>query len=153
MQVREGMQREHSGMPDSDVLFHSANGMRTTSRDEYEFVACPRLGKVYPERPDLYRRPQHCRRPQPPEAFGNTLRKLNAQLSELGQPSLLELPVLAALQLAATASSRDDARFQAALPTQEEPRSRESACSQKAGCCHAVDSKTPMSLLSPRRPP
>ena len=49
-------------------------------------------------------------------------------ISRCRMDSLLKVPVLAALQLATSASSADDTCFQAALPSQEEPRSH-AACS------------------------
>ena len=53
MHVMEGMEREHCASADSDATFTTSNGMKTTSRDEYEFVVRPLPGKGYPERRDL----------------------------------------------------------------------------------------------------
>ena len=59
------MEREHTARPDSDLLFDTSNGVRTTSRDEYEFVTSPQKGKAYlvqAERAALRGTPAKCRR-------------------------------------------------------------------------------------------
>ena len=89
MHVIEGMEREHVHCADSDLIFTTSNGMRTTSRDEFEFVACPVKGKAYPERDDVRSRPELCRRPLPPEEFEGSLRLKNKQLRAAGHPELM----------------------------------------------------------------
>ena len=71
VRVLEGIEFEHCGLHDADLFFTTSNGMHTTSRDEFEFVVRPQLGKAYPERRDVYQRPGLARRPLPPEAFAS----------------------------------------------------------------------------------
>ena len=54
---------------------------------------------------------------------------------------MLKMPVLAAAQLASTASSERDSRFQAALHNQEEAQSH-AARSDGLGCCHEAGPKS-----------
>ena len=89
MHVIEGMEREHVHCADSDLIFTTSNGMKTTSRDEFEFVVCPQKGKAYPEREDVRGRPELCRRPLPPEEFEGSLRLKNKQLRAAGHPELM----------------------------------------------------------------
>eukprot|EP00445_Apocalathium_hangoei_P005925 CAMPEP_0203852806 /NCGR_PEP_ID=MMETSP0359-20131031/8149_1 /ASSEMBLY_ACC=CAM_ASM_000338 /TAXON_ID=268821 /ORGANISM="Scrippsiella Hangoei, Strain SHTV-5" /LENGTH=1009 /DNA_ID=CAMNT_0050769033 /DNA_START=39 /DNA_END=3068 /DNA_ORIENTATION=- len=46
----ESMKHEHCNGPDADTRFLSSNGVVTTSRDEWEFVFCPKKDKIYGER-------------------------------------------------------------------------------------------------------
>ena len=97
MDVRQGMWREHCARDDSSLMFTTCNGMSTCSRDEWEFVAEPRLGKQYPERPDILASSDASRRrqPLPPSAFMDRLRKLNAKLTAEKHPALMEEEMLA----------------------------------------------------------
>ena len=90
MNVLEGMEREHCSRPDADVTYTTCNGMRTTSRVEFEFVVRPRPGTVYPERPDIMRGSEDRRRkPLAPEAFSDVLRSVNARLTLHGHSTLM----------------------------------------------------------------
>ena len=67
------MSNEHHD-PRDDGPFESANGVLTTSPDEWEFALRPQPGRVYAERYDhkedesvklRNQRPEHCRQPLP----------------------------------------------------------------------------------------
>ena len=90
MHVLHGMEREHCTGPDADAVFCTSNGMRTTSRDEFEFVVRPQPGKEYPERADIIGHPELCRQPHPPESFLSVLHLKNAQLEAEGHPVLMK---------------------------------------------------------------
>ena len=85
----DGMEREHTAEADAAVPFTTSNGLTTTSRVEFEFVARPQLGVAYPERLDVRLRPELCRRPQPPEAFAEVLRAKNTLLRAAGHSELM----------------------------------------------------------------
>ena len=61
--------------------------MRTTSRDEFEFVVRPQPGKQYAERPDVRR--GHWRQPLPPTAFEEVMQLKNAALRAAGHPVMM----------------------------------------------------------------
>ena len=87
--VFKGMEREHSD-EDADVLFDTSNGIRTTSRDEYEFVVKPIRGKAYPERAALRATPQRCRRPLTLDEIWEAVASCNTALRELREPELIK---------------------------------------------------------------
>ena len=94
-EVFRGMEREHTGKLDSDVPFESSNGIRTTSRDEYEFVLKPQRGKAYPERTSLRISPSRCRKPLSVEEVWTQIASRNAALREAGHNELIKEEVVA----------------------------------------------------------
>ena len=92
--VFKGMEREHTDRPDSDLLFDTSNGVRTTSRDEYEFVVRPVLGKAYPERAALRGTPNKCRRPLSVDELWEAVAPRNAALRQLREAELLREEVV-----------------------------------------------------------
>ena len=89
MNPLEGMEREHCRDDDADEPFATSNGMTTTSREEFEFVVRPQLGKAYPDRADVMLNPKLRRKPLPPEAFDEVRRQKNALLRAAGHSELM----------------------------------------------------------------
>ena len=87
--VFKGMEREHTDRPDSHLLFDTSNGVRTTSRDEYEFVVRPVRGKIYPERASLLGMHQKRRRPLSVDEVWEAVAPRNAALRQLREAELL----------------------------------------------------------------
>ena len=88
------MEREHCSRPDADILFDTSNGIRTTSRDEYEFVVSPIRGKAYPERATLRPTPSKCRRPLSLDELWAAVTPRNAALRDLREPELIREEVV-----------------------------------------------------------
>ena len=80
MDPADAMRREFCEGADADNVFTTSNGITTTSREEYEFVAHPVEGKAYPERKELIGRPELRRRPLRPDHFKEQLERKNAEL-------------------------------------------------------------------------
>ena len=89
VRVLEGIEFEHCGLHDADLFFTTSNGMHTTSRDEFEFVVRPQLGKAYPERAALRATPSKCRRPLTIDELWEAVAPRNAALRDLREPELI----------------------------------------------------------------
>ena len=90
MDPADAMRREFCEGPDADNIFTTSNGITTTSRAEYEFVAQPVEGKAYPERKELIGKPELRRKPLHPDHFKEQLARKNAELIAAFHSPLIE---------------------------------------------------------------